>query len=636
MMRKPYADKTLFGIHVGEHGFNADGVLDEIKNAVEKGVNFITIRPPRKTKIEEHYYYDWARYMADSKVYFIFLYALQFAPEGEVSHITPRMNVRLKEIAGEYYLGDMLGETGSTYACKLPGYFRNARVKVEPPKQGAMDMKAAKESYSAVLKDLVDRERETGVPFVSTVEATMLNNYNVEMGVDMPFSELLCADPEMVVPALRGAARAYDSKLWGTYIAHEWYGGMRHFDKLKEARLELIYKYAYMSGSEAFCLESGLDRITSYGTVLPDENPIAEKNRELFYRMCDYIAKDERPFGGPITRVAFVQGNYDAFGGGWGGSALWSQFEGEQWGHSDAEAGWRIVNDINKKRDWWEPDGYEAKGFDVSGSLADGSYDIIPATASAEAMKRYDCLIFTGWNTMTEKIVENLLEYVKSGGKLLITAAHLNANPDRTGKPEYLNNDTVKKLLGCSLTGKSTSSNLGMRFVSDSAIPNMHYPYAHLKAADPIYSKGYVKYAEVELCGAETRSILSDSFLVVEAELNAAPTLIENKCGEGHVVFLTTEYYPGNNSVYPMYRSVVREMLRAETENEPQLVLAPSPVRFSVYEDGIMYLLNTDASIPSAVVLLPESESPTTLVLKPLELVKVNIQNGKTEIINSI
>lgn len=635
-MKAPYADKTLFGVHVGEHGFCEEKVLDEIKHYVERGINFITIRPPRKRKIEEHYYYEWARYMADNKVYFIFLYALQFAPDGEVSHVTETMNARIREIAGKYYLGDMLGETGSTYACKLPGYFRNARVKVDPPKQNAADMKEAKENYSAVLGDLVRRERETGVPYVSTVEATMLNNYNVEMGVDMPFSELLCADPEMIVPALRGAARAYDSKLWGTYVAHEWYGGIRHYDKLKDARFELIYKYAYMSGSEAFCLESGLDRITAYGVTLPDENPIAEKNREVFYRMADYIARDERPFGGPVTRVAFVQGNYDAFGGGWGGSSLWSQFEGEQWGHADPESSWRIVDDINKKRDWWEPDSYESRGRDVSGALADGSYDIIPATASAEAMKRYDCLIFTGWNTMTDKIAENLLEYVRSGGKLLIAAAHLNTNPDRTGKAEYLNNETVRELLGCSFTGKSTSSNLGMRFVCDSALPNMHYPYAQLKAADPIYSKGYVKYADVELCGAEIRSILSDSFLVIEDELDYAPTLLENKCGEGHVIFLTSEYYPGHNAVYPMYRSVVREMLRAETENEPQLVLAPSSVRFSVYEDGTVYLLNTDASIPSAVVLLPEGEESETLVLRPLELVKVGLKDGKVKIINSI
>ena len=85
-----------------------------------------------------------------------------------------------------------------------------------------------------------------------------------------------------------------------------------------------------------------------------------------------------------------------------------------------------------------------------------------------------------------------------------------------------------------------------------------------------------------------------------------------------------------------MYRSMVRELLRAETENEPQLVLAPSAVRFSTYNDGTVYLLNTDVSLPSAAVLLPESEEPATLVLKPLELLKVRVANGKAEIISSI
>ena len=634
-MKKPYSEKTLFGTHIGEHGFFVETVFDELKECVENGINFVTIRPPRTAKIEEHYYYDWAKYLADNKVYFIFLYALQFPPEGEVSHLTPEINKKLKEIAGDYFLGDMLGETGSTYACKLEGYFRNASSKLKP-KQNAADMKEAKENYSAVLKDLVERERLTGVPNVATVEATMLNNYNLEMGVDMPFSELLCSDPELIVPALRGAARAYDAKLWGTYIAHEWYGGMRHFDKLKDARLELIYKYAYMSGSEAFCLESGLSRISSYGVSLDHDNPISEKNREVYYRLGKYIINDQRPAGGPRTRVAFIQGNHDAFGGGWGGSSLWAQFEGEQWGHSDAEHGWRIVNDVNKKRDWWEPDSYDAKGLDVSGALADGCYDIIPATVPAEAMKRYDCLIFVGWNTMTEDIAKNFLEYVKQGGKLLLGAAHLNTNPDRAGKPDYLNSEAVKELIGCSLTGNSINSNLGMRFVSDSILPNMKYPYANLRAADPIYSKGYVRYADVELCGGEVRSILSNSFLVFEEDLGMSPTLIENKCGDGYVIFFTAEDHPGKGSVYPMYRSVVREMLRAETENEPQLVLAPSAVRFSVYDGGVMYLLNTDAFLPSAVVLLPECKEPTTLTLKPLELVKLKIENDKIEVLSSI
>ena len=220
--------------------------------------------------------------------------------------------------------------------------------------------------------------------------------------------------------------------------------------------------------------------------------------------------------------------------------------------------------------------------------------------------------------------------------RLLISAAHLNTEADRSKKPRYLQSETVKELLGCDLTGETRRSNYGMKFVSDSAIPNIHYPFSGRNAADPIYSKGYVSYAETELRGGTACALLSNSFLFAEKNLDETPTLIENKCGDGHVVFLTAEAYPGNGSVYPMYRSIVRELLRAESENYSQLVLAPTDVRFAVYEGGIVYQLNTDIDLPAAVILLPESETPETVTLKPMELMKLKVSDGKTEILSRI
>ena len=634
-MRIPYTDKTLFGAHVGEHGFVESAVLDEIKDYVKKGLNFVTIRPPYERKVDEKYYYEWAKYLADNHVYFIFLYALQYPPKGQVSHLTPEICARVKEIGGEYFLGDMLGETGSTYACKLEGYFRHEYAKYMP-EQNAKDMKAARDKYCARIKDFVERERATGIPFVASGEATMLNSYNVEMGVDMPFAELLCANPEVIVPALRGTARAFGSKLWGTYIAHEWYGGMRHLDRLKAARLELIYKYAYMCGSEAFCIESGLDGISSYGVELDADSEVCKENRERFYRLAKYMINDDRPIGGPRTRVAFIEGNYDAFGGFWGGSALWSQFKGKEWGHSDAEHSWRIVRDVNKKRDWWEADSYDAFGMDVSGSLTDGSYDIIPASASSEAMKEYDCLIFTGWNTMTDELAKKLLDYVKAGGRLIIGASHLNTNPKRDGTPHYLDNDDTRELLGCRLTGEEIESNEGMRFIADSDVKNVKYPYANLSHADPIYSHGYVRYAKTELYTAKRKAILSDNFSALFDEFDRTATLIENTSGKGHVILFTTVEYPGHSAVYPMYRSIVREVLRAETERGPLLVASPTEVRFAIYEGNIIYLLNTDANLSHGVTLMPCTDNAKEVTLKPLELMKIRLSGGALEILSSI
>ena len=627
-MEKQY-DEILYGFHVGEHGFEKDKILSELKEYAARGINFITIRPPGNKKIEENYYLEWAKFMAEHQMHFIFLYAIQYPPKGERAHITPGTVAKIKEIAGDYFLGDMLGETGSSYACKLPGYYGTGKQVM--PAQNAADMQAAKNAYLDTVKGFAETARWLGLPHIASVEATMLNNYNMEVGVDLPFTETPCANPELVLSALRGAARAADAPLWGTYIAHEWYAGMRHFDELKRKRFEMIYKYCYLAGSQLFCLESGIAEICSYGVDLPADNEIARANSEVVYRLSERFCKDRRPAGGPRARVAFVQGNLDSFGGGWGGGYAWSQFK-DEWAYGDAEHAWKSVKEIHKKRDWYEPDCYAQKGLDTSAGAPDGTFDVIPASASVQAMSRYEALIFVGWNTMTDELYQKLAAYVKNGGKLLITAAHLNTNPARAGEKKYPNGGDLSELLGCKLTGEERYSGLGQRFVSESAIPGMCYPFPKLHPADPIYSCGNVHYAECEVTDGTVCAMLSDSFLHNEAPMT--PTVIENKLGKGHVVFLTASDYAGNEAIYPLYRFLVRELLRTVGDN-PR-VLASSEVRYACYADDVIYLLNTSYDMPATAVIEPLSDKSQTLMLAPMELRKICVKDGKVETLASM
>ena len=627
-MNKQY-DKILYGFHVGEHGFVEDKIIDELKEYAARGINFITVRPPNFRKIDERYYLEWARFMAEHRMYFIFLYAIQYPPKGERAHITPETVSKIKEIAGDYFLGDMLGETGSSYACKLPGYYGTGKQVM--PAQDAADMQAAKDAYLDTVRSFAETAKWLDLPHIASVEATMLNNYNMEVGVDMPFTETPCANPELVLSALRGAARAANAPLWGTYVAHEWYAGMRHFDELKKKRFEMIYKYCYLAGSQVFCLESGISEIASYGVKLPADNEIARANSEVVYRLAEKMMADQRPAGGPRARVAFVQGNLDSYSGGWGGGYAWNQFK-DEWAYGDAEHAWKIVKEINKKRDWFEPDCYERDGLDVSAGAPEGTYDVIPANASLEAMQRYECLIFVGWNTMTEEIYNKLVSYVTNGGKLLITAAHLNTNPARGGASTYLNGGDMSELLGCKLTGKTTYTGLGHRFVSESAVPGVCYPFPRLKPADPIYSCGNVHYAEAEIVDANVCAMLSDSFL--HNEVPMTPTVIEHALGKGHVIFHTTTDYAGNEAVYPLYRFLVRELLRAA--GDTPRVLASSEVRYACYADDVIYLLNTSYDMPATAVIAPRSEHPEALLLAPMELRKIQVKDGKVETLGSM
>ena len=67
-------DRILSGIHIGEHDFMVDKVKEEIyERCVKPGYNFVTIRT-RKKAIKPEVFVEWARYLAEHKIYFVFLY----------------------------------------------------------------------------------------------------------------------------------------------------------------------------------------------------------------------------------------------------------------------------------------------------------------------------------------------------------------------------------------------------------------------------------------------------------------------------------------------------------------------------------------------------------------------------------
>ena len=106
-------------------------------------------------------------------------------------------------------------------------------------------------------------------------------------------------------------------------------------------------------------------------------------------------------------------------------------------------------------------------------------------------------------------------------------------------------------------------------------------------------------------------------------------TVIENSLGKGHTVFLTATDYAGNDGLYPLYRLLVREMLRA-TGDAPR-VLASSEVRYACYADDVIYLLNTSYDMPATAVIEPLSDKPEALLLAPMELRKIRVKGGKVE-----
>jgi len=472
-------DKVLYGVKVGEHSHTTDDLIDELQTRViDKGYDFAYIRPHVLPDDPSEYFVKWAKLLTENKTYFHFGYNTGQMPKpGKPSFVIDEPTVRrMKEVAGEYFLGVAISEAGGSYACKAEGYFtkregRNNDGAVQ--KTDAVDMKDAYGYYSGIVSGLVDKFKNMGISNVLCVDATAIIKFNLASGVEMPILELMCGEPEAMLSAIRGASTAYGRDFWGVLIANEWYGGVRHDDMLKRKRFDLATKLSYISGAKSIALESGDESIASYGHKYGADSELCREYRDNFRKTFEFIRSDERPAGGPKVKVAFISGKYDAWTG-FCQSSIFNQFNREEWGHGEAEYSWRFLDSMGSKRKWSDNSNYGDN--DLSAYPAYGIYDIVPIEASVDILSKYDTLIFLGWNTMTDENMDKLTEYVRQGGRLLLGAAHLNYSAERAGEYIPPRSEKLEALCGCRFTGGSVRTNCGTKFSYNSLDEKTLFP----------------------------------------------------------------------------------------------------------------------------------------------------------------
>lgn len=608
------------GVKIGEHGFDGDSIIAEISERVLKtGCNFVYIRTKIGEVTPRELFIKWAKFLSENKIYFHF--GTHRPPADSVVQFDAELVSELREIAGEYFVGDAISEPGTAMAGNFAGYYPPAGYLKNQPYADCTDMKDASARYVSRVAEYVQTNREIGMPNVVNIEATALAKYNIQAGIDMPILEMMNGNPDELVPIERGAARAYNLEdNWGVLIAHEWYGGTRHSDMLKRKRLELAYKYAYLSGANVIVMESGDEAVNAYEEKYPADSEICADYRRVLSQTAEYAKRDDRPAGGPKAKLAFVSGRHDGWSG-FIGSSLWDQFGREEWGYGEAEYSWRILDELGTRRRWAE--GANFGENDLSAFPAYGTYDVVPIEAGLSALCRYEYLIFMGWNSMTDEDMENLTEYVRRGGKLLMTAAHLNCNTARNGSLMLPSSEKVEALLGCRFTGKTYRTNSGTKLRRNSVNEEIMYPGADTPYRDPLFSGGFTEYAEVELCGAETAGYLSDSFWGAGSVENF-PSVLENRVGKGTVTLVTSLNYPGHPALSPLYRALLREFVSASARTCDVKVIGSERVRYAVYEGGKMYLLNTDYDMPITVKVI-SGDKEQCVALESLELKTIQI-----------
>ncbi|MGI6098555.1 MAG: hypothetical protein ACOYD3_02230, partial [Kiritimatiellia bacterium] len=241
-------------------------------------------------------------------------------------------------------------------------------------------------------------------------------------------------------------------------------------------------------------------------------------------------------------------GNYDLGGAGCSPeTAIASAFalaeQDSNWYQGAPERGWEIISSVFCPR----PQVLAPhKNFVMAGS----PYGMIDIVSFAEdridadfLIRNYKALIFSGWNTCSEKQYGIFVDYVKAGGRLCLGIPHLSCDVTRNYRT-YTVEDLVHKgdfseLCGVRVLGP------GERFYW--ATGNELTPNAMGLAVPRRYGIMGVPLGRLEITDPGSIEVLAAD------DEQFRPVIMRRKLGKGEIFFINSWVYPGgmNNDIGP-------------------------------------------------------------------------------------
>ena len=513
----------------------------------------------------------------------------------------------ITDAAGEFYGGRItIGEAGGVlYWPKA--YTINRRINNYVNLPPVETMAQAKDAYIRYLRQFIEFERrEIGKGPLMNVESGLVFKYHAEAGIDILCQEMMPGDPHLMTAALRGAARAY-GKPWGIHVAMHAYGGVSLPDELWQRRWRMSLLYSYLSGAEFIWPESGHYRAHNRqnGKKFGFNTKEMKRVRRTLRMLHQLSRIHTRPERGPMVSLGVVHGNLDGTPGLWNRYA-WGQYGDRKWREGPAERGWRLVDTFHRKEDCFNP--YVQGKLDFSGNPPYGQYDVVPVEAPLKIMKRYSCLLFVGWNTMTSEIYEKLKEYVESGGHLVMYLPHLSTHTDRARAIKLFRNGDFRDLFGVRVMGKVKSDVIGVKCLANSSLRAYRFPLWRINT-DPRFL-GEITAARLQLTTARVISGYDDYYRTTPEELVKRPLLLEKSAGRGKAFLVAAWQYPADEGILPFTEDLLRAVLAGE-QGKVRL-LSTDRVRYAVYEGRapgsarafrVIYLLNTDLNCAASARL---------------------------------
>ncbi len=410
------------------------------------------------------------------------------------------------------------------------------------------DVKLAEEYTANQLKAMSSGEtRHTGP---SVMFKTFKNAGYTWVGAETMYSSL-----ELLVGFMRGFCKANDMKKFGVHHALQWSStplkDVKHYD-----RYRLALYLSYMLGVTDINTEEGLWRMEEYFLHphrFKEECLEHLKQEQDFYR---YVRTHTRS-GEFYTPFAFVSGKHDGILM-FGSDNMWGWDNTPQ---TCAEDSWRsllkTVYPLSRPQDalyrhgigdWKEPLGYYT-GTPV------GNADVIPMESSVDTLSTYKLLIFAGYNMCETKDAEKLLNYVKQGGKVILTRAHL------TNTTDY---EKIRSF--------------------DLDFENHAFSFLNGKAEFLSDSKNGI---ELPVC-----SNITPCDEIIETTDSGMPLVCKYIIGKGEVILFNTKVYPAHQSIKEIYENIVKNEIANTVQEEKIWIATGNDVQTAAYKqaDGSMHI----------------------------------------------
>jgi len=584
--------------------------------------------------------------------------------------VNPAISAEFEKLAPSY-IGYDLGEIFS---------FRDDSANASMT--NGVNLHVVAEDLMKRLSDYIRQRKADGYGNICCTSGNFFMDYEIAAGADFTMFEDCVIELNIASALSRGLSKQFELGLWGSHIANEYYTWLPYDNKYLYDTLRTQICMKYLAGAKIIVVESGawhcqagIEQWKAPRIPLPISSPHSgaeytsdakdaiwmplveevEKHYPMLDINCehsrhyrktvsdfyDFVKANGTPAGQPEVTVAVAKGNLDLSGYGLDGYNHGNAIAGlnsladkdPRWHEDTPEQGWEAVSKVffPRQHDVLDIDHYNRLYSGTPWGQIDVVSFINDQITSDFLVKNYKALLFSGWNTSSEKQYATLLDYVNRGGILFIGIPYFSTDATRNFS-DYTVDDLVRKGDFSELCGVKVKG------------PGPHFYWCSLPAGCKTNVLGgrngmgayRERLGDIEIVDPAAEVLLYDNESFV-------PILLHRKCGKGQVFFLNSWGYFGGftrnyargsrpddagmtGAIYRYITKLVRSDVYITDVGLDDPYRECNYVNYSYFpEDGTICLFNVDFVRPHTFDLHRFGKTETvTLAPQELRLLKKN------------